>query len=102
MWSIRKFRCYIEGDHFKVISDHASLQWLFKLKNPSGRLARWALELQQYDFTVEYKRGALNTVPDSLSRMYQDEEEVKITAVELNETIKDKCAKTQKISKTTR
>ena len=40
LWSIRKFHCYVEGDHFRVISDHSSLLWLFNLKNPSGRLAR--------------------------------------------------------------
>lgn len=29
--SVEKFRCFIEGTHFYVISDHASLQWLFNL-----------------------------------------------------------------------
>ena len=85
LWSIKKFRCYIEGDQFTVAPDHGSLQWLFKLKNPSGRLARWTLELQQCDFTVEYKRGVLHTVPYGLSRMYEDEEEGEITEVKLNE-----------------
>ena len=47
LFSIRKFRCYVKEDHFRVISDHSCLQWIFKLQNPSGRLARWALELQQ-------------------------------------------------------
>jgi len=58
----------LEGYHFKVMTDHFSLKWLQSLENPTGRLARWAVALQQHDFEVEYRKGALNYVPDALSR----------------------------------
>ena len=90
IWSIRRFRCYIEGDHFKIITDHYCLQWMSKLQNPSSRLARWSLELQQYEFTVEHKRGSLHVFPDCLSRMYEEEDSIEITAVEISKYIKDK------------
>jgi len=61
-------RAYLEGYHFVVITDHQALKWLQKLDSPTGRLARWALELQQYDFEVHYRRGQLNQVADTLSR----------------------------------
>ena len=54
LWEIKKFRPYIETYIFKVIADHRSLKWLRDLPNPTGRLARWVLELQNHSFTVEH------------------------------------------------
>jgi len=51
--------------------DHSSLRWLHNLKNPTGRLARWALKLLEYDYKVMHRKGALHHVPDALSRMYE-------------------------------
>lgn len=68
VWSVRKFRPYLEGYHFKVVTDHQSLKWLMKLQEPSGRLGRWILELQQHSFEICYRKGALNKVADALSR----------------------------------
>lgn len=66
--NIERFRHYLEGYHFFVITDHQSLKWFNALKNPNGRLSRWAMKLQQYDFEISYRRGTLNTVADALSR----------------------------------
>lgn len=63
-----KFRPYIEGSRVTVITDHAALLWLQNLKDPTGRLARWALRLQAYDFTIIHKKGKDHVVPDALSR----------------------------------
>lgn len=70
VWAIEKLRPYIEGLHFTftVVTDHYSLKWLQNLKNPTERLARWAVRLVQYSFTVEHRKGKDNVIPDLLSR----------------------------------
>lgn len=68
VFALEKFRCYVEGQHFTVVTDHASLRWLHNLKDPVGRLARWAIKLQQFDMEVVHRKGSLNVVPDALSR----------------------------------
>lgn len=68
IWSLEKLRHYVEGFHFKVITDCHSLVWLHRLKDPHGRLARWALRLQPYDFEVIHRKGSDHAVPDFLSR----------------------------------
>ena len=68
IWAIEKFRHYLEGTRFTVVTDHASLVWLNRMKDPTGRLARWAVRLQPYDFEIVHRKGSELVVPDCLSR----------------------------------
>lgn len=84
--AIEQFRPYVEGTHFKVVTDHSALQWLYKTKDPHGRLARWAMKLQQFDYEVIYRKGKENVVPDALSRAIESEE---VTVLEIKGEDKD-------------
>lgn len=74
LFGITKFRPFIEGTRFTVITDHYSLLWFHKLREPTGVLARWAAQLQQFDFDIVHRKGKLNVVPDALSRSPLPEE----------------------------
>lgn len=69
VWGIKTFRPYLEGYHFKAITDHQALRWLRTIKEPSGRLGRWILEIQQYDFEICYRKGINHSLADALSRI---------------------------------
>lgn len=68
IWALEHFRPYFEGSHVKVVTDHNSLRWLMSRPSPTGRLARWCLRLQDFDFDIVHKPGVSNSVPDALSR----------------------------------
>lgn len=74
--SVKRFRGYVEGMPFTIVTDHASLKWLMGQRDLSGRLARWSLKLQGFDFSIEHRKGSANVVPDALSRVYVDELDV--------------------------
>lgn len=89
IWACEKLRPYLEGYKFTVITDHYSLIWLNNLQNPSGRITRWVLRLQQFDFEVIHRKGRDHIVPDLLSRTVP--EITIVSAIENNTTpIKDK------------
>jgi hypothetical protein len=68
VFGIRNFRVYLLGTKFEVITDHSALVWLMNLKDPNGRLARWAIYLQSYDFEIIHRKGSNHTNVDALSR----------------------------------
>ncbi|GFX55586.1 retrovirus-related Pol polyprotein from transposon 17.6 [Trichonephila clavipes] len=74
VWALKKFRGYIEETEITVASDHQPLKWLLNLKSPTGRLARWALEILSFNLKVQYIPGKANVIADILSRPVTQEE----------------------------
>jgi hypothetical protein len=69
IWRVKHFRPYLYGRKFKIASDHKPLTWIMNVKDPRSRLIRWRIQLEKYDYEIVYKKGALNTNADALSRI---------------------------------
>ena len=67
VFGTKQFRHYLLGRKFKIVTDNCPLKWLSAQKM-EGRLSRWALALQEFDFSIEYRSGSENLNADTLSR----------------------------------
>jgi hypothetical protein len=66
--ALKNWRHYLMGRRFQMITDHDSLKYLNTQPLLTGRLARWAELIQDYDMEIIYKPGKTNAVADALSR----------------------------------
>lgn len=65
---VSHFRQYLLGRPFTVRTDHSSLRWLTRLREPEGQLACWLEKLAEYDFQVLHCPGRHHQNADALSR----------------------------------
>ena len=73
--SIDHFAIHLLGKSFGVVSDHKALTARRTSTKLNGRLMRWALTLQDYDFEVIYRPGVKHLNADGLSRQAWPEDE---------------------------
>lgn len=66
--SIKRFRIYLVGIPFKVVTDCSAVTHTFTKKDLVPRVARWWLSIQDYDMTVEHRPGTKMRHVDALSR----------------------------------
>ena len=65
---VQYYKHYLLGRKFVVRSDHESLKWLYSLKEPKHRIARWIEVLSEFDFELEYQPGRKHSNADAMSR----------------------------------
>ena len=74
VFALRKFHQFLYGRHFTIVTDHRPLLALFGPTNgtptmAANRLARWSLELSQYDYEIVYRKTNDHGNADGLSRL---------------------------------
>ena len=69
IYATEKFRPYIFGRNFELVTDHRPLTHLSTSVSKSERLTRWKLSLSEYSFDITYKPGKDNVNADVLSRV---------------------------------
>ena len=67
--AVKEFYPYLYGFQFTLVTDHNPLTSLKDLKDTGGRLARWMLYLQRFNFTFQHRSGKLHGNADALSRV---------------------------------
>ena len=66
------------GKKFTVKRDHRPIVYLLRLKNPSSKLTRRRLDLEEFYFIVEFVKGKQNVVADAVSRIKITLDETKL------------------------
>ena len=72
--SLKGFFHYLIGRRFDIITDHKPLEWS-QTQKAIGRLWRWSVLIQEYDFEIKYRKGRENCNADALSRLHGGERE---------------------------
>lgn len=65
---VQYYKHYLLGRTFTVRTDHQALKWLFSLREPKSRVARWIEILSAFNFDVEYRQGTKHGNADGMSR----------------------------------
>lgn len=73
IYALQRFRVYLEGIPFKIITDCNSLAMTLERKH-INRVSRWALELENYNYTIQHRSGSSMGHVDALSRCYDARE----------------------------
>lgn len=66
--ALKKFRVYLLGINFKIVTDCSALTMTLQKKDLPPRVARWALQLEQFDYKIEHRPGTRMKHADALSR----------------------------------
>lgn len=69
VWGVEKFKLYLLGHKFELITDCKALKFLFTPRSrPCPRIERWVLRIQSYNYDIKYEPGITN-LADALSRL---------------------------------
>ena len=73
IYAVEKFIHYPLGSTFVFHVDHQALVYIVNKAFLVGKMARWMLILQEFDFAIQHTHGQANVVADFLSRLANNE-----------------------------
>lgn len=68
VFAVNRFKVYLSGVKFRVVTDCSALRMAWLKRDLSPRIARWWLDLQEYNFEVDHRPGTSMAHVDALSR----------------------------------
>ncbi|GFW40240.1 transposable element Tcb2 transposase [Trichonephila clavipes] len=66
--ALKNFRVYLLEQRFKIVTDCSAFQKTMQKKELITRIARWALQLEEFDYEIEHRAGSRMKHVDALSR----------------------------------
>lgn len=57
VFAVKHFRPYLYGRKFTLATNHSPLIWINNIKDPTSRMLKWRLTLDEYSYDVVYKKG---------------------------------------------
>ena len=76
--SIKKLSFYIDTAKITVRSDHLPLKKFLEKNTMNSKVNNWAVELESQNITFEYIPGIKNTLADTLSRLIDIDENIRL------------------------
>ena len=73
-FALQKYRHYLLDNPFIFYTDHQALKYLVNKPLHHGRICRWLLLFQEYEFEVVVRPRKLNVSPNHLSQIDTGEE----------------------------
>lgn len=87
IFALREFRGFIYLSEVELHSDHKPLSFLLKKADSAPNLARWLIELQNYNIKIVHVNGKENSLADALSRVPENAPEKQVENLEELEDI---------------
>lgn len=72
IFSVQKFGHYLLGYKFIFHLDHDALKYMINKPQLSGRIARWVLLLQEFNFTINVRPSKTHVNADHFSRLSKE------------------------------
>ena len=76
--SVKKLSFYIDTAKITVKSDHLPLKKFLEKNTLNSKVNNWAVELESQNITFKYIPGIRNTLADTLSRLIERDENIKL------------------------
>ena len=70
IWTFKSFSKHLRGIQFKVVTDHTAFDCLHIVKEPTSRLERWNIDLQEFDYVVQ--EGNKATIGKQMKTHFQE------------------------------
>ena len=68
VYSLQRFRVYLQGIKFTIVTDYNSLKLTLEKRDINPRILRWSLVLHNFDYQLEHRKGERMQHVDALSR----------------------------------